>query len=491
MNRFNQRIRVTVTAIIFYLCFHTLQAQPFVLQTGVIVQPNIWHFKWGDYDNDGDGDYLVYNWSERNTNGTVKWIIKIFNNNGNNVFTEKATILSSLDQITPSWADIDNDGDLDILLSGGHMNLYAEIYQNNGNNSFSKLPGITMSALYWGASAWADYDNDGYLDVIITGHTDTGVTKLYHNNGNSTFTEQAGNSFIGVCFSSSVDWGDYDNDGDLDILLAGNTGFSGNDSAVTRIYRNNGSGIFTEQTNISLLGVGKGISSFGDYNNDGFLDILLAGKGYCKIYKNTGNGNFIEQTDITLPGLNSGSASWGDYDNDGDLDILITGSASNGLTTTPVTKIYSNNGNGGYSELTNIQILTINGESNWVDYDSDGDLDILIYGTYLSNGKQSDTTLLYRNDLVKTTISNCFVSGNQAIKIYPNPTDGFCNVITADKNRIEAIEICTISGSLIYKAPINIAENNFKIDLTGKTKGIYILKINTGIGIVYHKLLLE
>lgn len=486
MNKLNKQVKIAFIVVIVFFSFQTLKAQPFVVQTGVISQPNIQYFKWGDYDNDGDGDYLVYHWSELYDDGWAKWIIKIFNNNGNNVFAEKATILSTLSQITPSWADIDNDGDLDILLSGGYMNSYAEIYKNNGNSNFSKLPGITMPGLSWGASAWADFDKDGYLDVIITGHTETGVTKLYRNNGNYTFTEQAGGLFAGVCFRSAVDWGDYDNDGNLDILLSGNTGYSDNDSAVTRIYRNNGSGSFTGQTNISLLGVGSGISSFGDYNNDGFLDILLAGKGYCKIYKNNGVGGFTEQNDIVLTGIYNGSASWGDYDMDGYLDILLTGDASNGLERIPVTKIYRNNGNGNFSEQTNIQLFIIMNNSNWVDYDSDGDLDILIYGNYSSGGKLRDTTLLYRNDLVQTSILTNPVSDPQLIKIYPNPANDrlFLKNI---KSSYATIAIFDLQGNPIGN---NKIVSNF-VDISDISKGIYLVKIVDSGNIVINKLIKE
>jgi predicted nucleotidyltransferase len=126
--------------------------------------------------------------------------------------------------------------------------------------------------------------------------------------------------------NSSVAWGDYDNDGDLDILL---TGYSGS-AAVSKIYKNNGDGTFTEQTSISLAGVQYSSVAWGDYDNDRDLDILLTGSlsngnPVSKIYKNNGNGTFTEQTSISLTGVQNSSVAWGDYDNDGDLDILLTG----------------------------------------------------------------------------------------------------------------------------------------------------------------------
>ena len=98
--------------------------------------------------------------------------------------------------------------------------------------------------------------------------------------------------------SSSVAWGDYDKDGDLDILLTGD--------GMSKIYRNDGSNTFTEQTGIILQGVSQSSAAWGDYDNDGYLDILLTGNGpagpVSKIYRNNGNNTFTEQTGIVLQG---------------------------------------------------------------------------------------------------------------------------------------------------------------------------------------------
>ena len=98
------------------------------------------------------------------------------------------------------------------------------------------------------------------------------ISKIYRNNGDNTFTEQTSIALTGVSISS-VAWGDYDNDGDLDILLTGSTD-SGN---ISKIYRNNGDNTFTEQTSIALTGVDNSSVAWGDYDNDGDLDILLTG----------------------------------------------------------------------------------------------------------------------------------------------------------------------------------------------------------------------
>ena len=98
---------------------------------------------------------------------------------------------------------------------------------------------------------------------------------------------------------------------------------------LSKMYRNNGDNSFTEQTSITLTGVAYSSVAWGDYDNDGDLDILLTGDNgssrISKIYRNNGNNTFTEQTSIALTGVDSSSVAWGDYDNDGDLDILLTG----------------------------------------------------------------------------------------------------------------------------------------------------------------------
>ena len=274
---------------------------------------------WGDYDNDGDLDILL-------TNGSVS---KIYRNDGDNTFTDQTSI-SLVGASSAAWGDYDNDGDLDIILG-------QRIYRNNGDNTFTEQTSISLTDVSEGSAAWGDYDNDGDLDILLTGGS---VSKIYRNNGDNTFTDQESISLVSSVDGTAV-WGDYDNDGDLDILL---TGYAYGRGRVSIVYQNNGNNTFTEQTSISLIGVNESSAVWGDYDNDGDLDILLTGyhsgdAGLSKVYKNNGNNTFTLQTSIYLVGIENGSVAWGDYDNDGDLDIILTGN-SNGQS---ITKIYRNN----------------------------------------------------------------------------------------------------------------------------------------------------
>ena len=227
---------------------------------------------------------------------------------------------------------------------------------------FTEQTAISLTGVSSSSVAWGDYDNDGDLDILLTGYTcSTYVSKIYRNNNEGTFTEQTSISLIGIG-SSSVAWGDYNNDGYLDILL---TGWASG-TIVSKIYKNNGDGTFTQQTSISLTPVNSSSVAWGDYDNDSYLDILLTGwasgsKIFSKIYRNNGDGSFTEQTSISLTGVQSGSVAWGDYDNDGYLDIILTGDID--FSYSKVSKIYRNNGNGSFTEQTSISLTDVGNSS--------------------------------------------------------------------------------------------------------------------------------
>ena len=285
-----------------------------------------------------------------------------------------------------AWGDYDNDGFLDLLVPGNP----SIIYHNNGDNTFTEKTGISLVGVRKGSAAWGDYDNDGDLDFVISGASSGDyndlVTKIYRNNGSDTFTEETQAILAGVYFSSVV-WGDYDNDGNLDILLTGATGSDPVFNPVSKIYRNNGNNTFTEQTQISLTGVLAGSATWGDFDNDGDLDILLSGsidypynsKGIFKIYRNGGNNTFTEQTQIQSPQTSWSFSDWGDFDNDGDLDFL--------LTTFGSLSIYENSGNDIFTFYESINLWAASGScyAAWGDYDNDGYLDILLANPQLDS----------------------------------------------------------------------------------------------------------
>ncbi|HEY5479755.1 MAG TPA: VCBS repeat-containing protein, partial [Gaiellaceae bacterium] len=247
-------------------------------------------------------------------------------------FPEISAVLTGVRDSSVAWGDYDSDGDLDILLTGHDgTNPITKIYRNDAGVFTDIAAGLT--GVYDGSVAWGDYDSDGDLDILLTGHDGTNpITKIYHND-DGVFTDIA--AVLSGVEWGSVAWGDYDSDGDLDILLAGYTGTT----RIAKIYRNDDSDGFTD-IGAGLTGVSYGSVAWGDYDSDGDLDILLAGwdgttPRVTKIYRNDGSSGFTS-IDAGLTRVYRGSVAWGDYDSDGDLDILLTGHDG----TNPITKIY-------------------------------------------------------------------------------------------------------------------------------------------------------
>ncbi|MEG5097612.1 Ig-like domain-containing protein, partial [Microcoleus sp. B13-B4] len=168
--------------------------------------------------------------------------------------------------------------------------------------AFVEDSNISLSGGDYGSASWADYNEDGNVDLLLTGMQYGSI--LYKNTG-SGFTQNTGISLPGVR-NSSVAWADYNGDGKQDLLLTGDAY-----PRISRIYKNQGTG-FTEDTNISLPGVSFGSVAWADYNGDGKQDFLLTGYApftlgiVSKLYKNTGTG-FTEDTSISLPGVSTSS----------------------------------------------------------------------------------------------------------------------------------------------------------------------------------------
>ena len=170
------------------------------------------------------------------------------------------------------WIDFDNDHDLDLFVAKCGCDPVDILYRNNGDGTFTNIAaaaGLVDSHQSW-SSAWGDYDNDGDMDVLI-GSSSSGYQKLMRNNGNSTFTNITAGSGFDFFTGQSIEWTthDFDNDGYLDVL--GGTG----------MMRNNGDMTFTQVTGNPQNG------PIGDMNNDGFLDIMSG----STCYMNNGNEN--------------------------------------------------------------------------------------------------------------------------------------------------------------------------------------------------------
>ena len=416
---------------------------------------------WGDYDNDGDLDVIVAGLNAAETGVTT-----IYRNDGLNIFTElTAPNLPGTFVGDMAWGDYDADGDLDLLIQGYTDNAQiTKIYINTHNDNFTDS-GIAFPELVDGSVSFVDYNNDGFLDVLMAGYDGSGyITILYKNNApyGSGYTDSG--ILLPGAIKSSYEWADYDNDGDMDIFISG-FDFSG--TLISKLFRNDGNETFTETVN-AFTGAWLGDVAWGDYNSDGYLDILLsgftqAGTRIAKVYKNNGDASFSELTSAGLDGVSHSSTIWGDYDNDGDLDIFIGGTYEGDGSWVRVTDVYINNGNDTFTPA-NISFSkdVFWGESAWGDYDNDGDLDLICCGYDDLGGSN---TIIYRNDISTSNTApespqnlTAGVTDNEVLLSWDAATDAETQSLGLTYNAY----IRTESGSIIWNSMSTI-ENGFRL----------------------------
>ena len=279
-------------------------------------------FDWADYNNDGIKDLFIIG---EMVGGKV--VSYLYNNNRTANFKRVPLSIPGFRDGSVEWGDYDGDGDFDLLITGyTKAGLASKIYKNDRNNKFVDIragfPGVS-----YGVGRWADYDNDGDLDVILSGNESSGkvITELFRNDKGVFNTIDIG--FVDLKMSD-IAWGDYDNDGDLDFVINGETQSGRLES---RLYTNNNDGRFS-QAFANFIPVRSGSVDWGDMDHDGDIDLLLTGESsvgpVSKVYRNDRNG-FFTDINADVIGLYMSDGHWGDYDNDGDLDIVISGMSNN------------------------------------------------------------------------------------------------------------------------------------------------------------------
>ncbi|HUF10488.1 MAG TPA: VCBS repeat-containing protein [Rhodothermales bacterium] len=306
--------------------------------------------------------------------------------------------VASLNGPAVAFGDFDDDGDMDILVSGNTAVEFpfpiTRVYIGTGESMRvppgGGLPrwfrdfeerGLGISAVWIGAVAWLDANRDGRLgEFIISGarnaeppYTTQAATYRAEGGGFSRTSDD----FVGL-LGGSVDVGDYNNDGKDDLLLTGSDGVSYR----SILYDGSGNGQFTPSS-ISLPGVGLGTGRFGDYDGDGDLDIFLIGESdagpVAHLLRNDGGQAFSEVSNPILPVVFA-SADWGDYDADGDLDLLVAGARLSPVLAEGQTTVYRNDGDGIFTAIQATIEGTYHGFSRWGDMDNDGLLDIVQAG---------------------------------------------------------------------------------------------------------------
>jgi hypothetical protein len=287
---------------------------------------------WGDWDNDGRLEGMV--WDMGNPGRLIG-----FRN------TEGVIVPPPSGMTSPFWcgiADYDRDGWLDVYFTAANS-----LWRNLGDLSFTYMPAAEVGPILggtWGGAFWGDFDDDGWPDLYVPSLYE-GRSYMFRNLGTGLFvavnnlvTSTPGSVFKGA-------WGDYDNDGRLDLCTVRLDGTS-------RVFRNLGKGTFESATS---LPVSPGLHNFAawvDYDNDGFLDLWVSGyQSGNNLFRNTGAGSFTSVktgslvNDLPINGAGTYAVAWFDYDNNGFLDAYVF-NGNDGDNIWTANQLYRNNGNG-------------------------------------------------------------------------------------------------------------------------------------------------
>lgn len=349
----------------------------------------------------------------------------IYRNDGNDNFSKiDAGELTALQVATfgHTWGDFDNDGLTDVFIANAYTKIGSLLYRNLGGFQFQRIESYNVgnnSTLAFDA-AWADYDNDGWLD-LVTIHPANFVGKpinsnsLFRNNGDLTFSEIISTPITGPTAPyTNATWADYDLDGDMDLFIGSGpaNGTTAPDFHFKNLLKETGKPNFQRLVKESIATDQMDGQTWNwiDFDNDGDLDAFMCNytgvpqqgsRGMLNyLYRNDGDTLIRVIDDPLAKELSVSLANmWADFDNDGDLDVIVGNSGT-------TNKHYKNRGNGTFEYVSNSSIEAPGAKNTWGmsygDYDNDGDIDIFITNKtgYVTAGQNGgDVNYLYRNDL--------------------------------------------------------------------------------------------
>lgn len=288
--------------------------------------------------------------------------------------------LIDLNESSMATGDIDGDGDLDLVINGYstiNSSINTLVYLNDSLGNFIHLPNPEIIHLSDGGIDLGDIDGDGDLDLIVTGYNYNFnyKTQLLINDGSGLFSEVSLLSIPDIN-NGDVTFLDYDNDGDQDLIITGGSA----SGYVSNAYLNDGFGVFTLDNSITFEALRYSQIELGDYNNDSFTDLIIAGRntlgdyrGY--VYLSNGVDGF-DWVDDFPAGMDL-CITHGDMDGDLDEDMMISYYST--FSSASYLGVYANDGNGNFIFSTNYPGVR-NGELELLDFDSDSDLDVVIGG---------------------------------------------------------------------------------------------------------------
>ena len=355
---------------------------------------------WVDFDGDGDFDlYVTTGFAANNDNVLYR------NDAGTLVrVTGVPIVQDAADSPCSAWGDWNNDGLVDAFVS----NLVAQggmLYRGTGGGALALdgTAGVTSAALKGTGCAFGDYDEDGALDLVVAALNGQGgiVTgnRLFHNQGDGTFAEvTTGPAVTTLDSHHHPTWADYDGDGDVDLFFGtGPVGATDTDRMYRNLLRETGAATFEAITTAPIATEARDSQqlSWVDYDDDGDLDLYAVNYTSVpnQLYRNDGAGVF---TKILLGTIVTDTGAnhgvvWGDFDLDGDLDAYVARDNAQS------NRYYRNDGGDTFTRISTGAHVT-EGRSNYgaaaADYDGDGDLDL-----FVPTARSEGASLLFRNDL--------------------------------------------------------------------------------------------
>jgi hypothetical protein len=438
------KIILLLTAIICTTTYAQIEFQVHIITTNAVDAEAVYA---ADIDNDGDMDVL----SASVLDDKIAWYE---NTDGQGSFGPQQIITTNADQAYSVYAaDIDNDGDMDVLSASILDDKIAWYENTDGQGSFGPQLIITTNANQANSVFAADIDGDGDMDVLSASFFDFKIAWYENTDGLGNFGSQ---QIItqNTIQASSVFAADIDGDGDMDVLSASYT-----DNKIAWYENTDGLGSFGSQQIITTNAEGALSVYSSDIDGDGDMDVLSASSEDDKVawYENTdGLGSFGSQLIITTNADGANTVHASDIDGDGDMDVLSASAEDD--------KVAWYENTDGLGSFGSQQIITTN--SGWAtsvyatDIDGDSDMDVL------SASFLDDKIAWHENLGVLGINENTLID----FAVYPNPTTA---ILTVQSNStIVQIEIYNPFGQLILS---NMNEN--QIDISSVSQGIYFIKI--------------
>ena len=410
-------------------------------------------------DIDGDSDIDIYVTGYSNASGTYQVISKMYINDGCGNFTIGSSAgIQGVIKGSANFGDADGDGDQDLLVTGetdwGSGIYITKLYINQGLHTGTFSESLQSFIGVSGISQFVDVDGQNGLDIVIAGWRGNSVPQaerfrmvIYKNDGSGNFTLFTANPF-NTLYVQNFEFGDIDGDTDLDLIISSSSHFN--------IYTNDGSGTFTAIPNSNINPIGLSTLDLEDFDKDGDLDLLISGVDYSagyvrilKLYKNNGSGTFTEAYNPQFIGYQQASVAINDMDADGDLDFIISGSI--GTSPGSKTEIYYNDGTAffGFGTLLSTSFIDLHrmqaGSNLFLDINGDDAKELMMFG--YSSTSNSNVVKLYQNvkEVQRIVACNSYTWLNGITYTQSNPRAGFHTIPGGGVNGCDITVLLDIS----------------------------------------------